>query len=93
MFLGWYDPDKKYPTWKKLADALGRYQEKFGEAPVSCMTSPEDAEILKNDPKAQKFNVTIVGVSYVPRHTFYVGVEDIVMEEGAVPETPAVAAA
>jgi hypothetical protein len=60
---------------------------------VSCLTSPEDAEILLSDPKVNQFNVSIVGLSYVPRHTFYVGVEDVVMDEGTVPATPAAAAA
>jgi len=93
MFLGWYDPDKKYPTWKKLADAVARYEEKFGESPVSCLTSPEDAQILRGDPQVQRYNLTIVGAPYVPRHTFYVGIEDIVMAEGEIPATPAAVAA
>jgi hypothetical protein len=35
MFLGWYDPDRKKSARLKLAQAIDRYVEKFGETPTS----------------------------------------------------------
>ena len=46
MFLGWYDPDRKKPARAKLADAIERYEEKFGRTPLFCLTSPQDAAEL-----------------------------------------------
>jgi hypothetical protein len=74
MFLGWYDPDKKKPAREKLTEAIERYVEKFGAAPVACLTNPADAEELAADKKAPKLPVR--AVSYIPRWTFYVGIED-----------------
>ena len=74
MFLGWYDPDKKKPTRAKLSEAIERYAEKFGAAPETCLTNPADAAELAADGKAPK--LTVRAVSYIPRWTFYVGVED-----------------
>lgn len=91
MFLGWYDADKKYPTARKLTDAIGRFQDKFGVAPLTVLASVEDATLLSRDPAVTRLRVAIVGASYVPRHTFYVGDEDIVVDE--VVSAPAAAAA
>lgn len=74
MFLGWYDPAKKHPTRLKLMEAMDRYAEKFGEPAKACLTSLADAAELAADPKAPKLPVR--GVDYIPRHTYYVGVED-----------------
>lgn len=73
MFLGWYDPDKKTPARFKLADALERYARKFGRPAAACLTSPEDAAELAADTEAP--GVPIRGVVYIPRFTFYVGVD------------------
>ena len=81
MFLGWYDADKKYPTARKLTDAVGRFQDKFGVAPLTCLVSVEDAALLLADPAVTSLKLTVVGASYVPRHTFYVGDEDVVVDE------------
>lgn len=83
MFLGWYDPDKKYPTRLKLAEALARYEEKFGEPAEACLTNAVDAAELANDPQAAK--VPVRGVDYIPRYTYYVGVEDPVTLAMPVP--------
>ena len=80
MFLGWYDPDRKRPAREKLADALTRYELKFRRKAVACLTSVADAEELAADKKAPKLPVK--GVAYIPRHTFYVGVEEAPVEEG-----------
>jgi hypothetical protein len=74
MFLGWYDPDKKKPARDKVSDAVERYVEKFGGDPVACLTSVPDAEELTTDKKAP--DLLVRGVHYIPRFTFYVGVED-----------------
>ncbi|MER3437287.1 MAG: hypothetical protein C4346_06680 [Chloroflexota bacterium] len=74
MFLGWYDPDKKRPAREKLRDAIERYIEKFGAEPATCLTSVTDASELAADTKAP--DLPVKGVAFIPRHTFYVGVED-----------------
>ena len=74
MFLGWYDPDKKKPAREKLAEAIERYVEKFGAAPETCLTSAADAAELTADRKAP--DLPVRGVTFIPRFTFYVGVED-----------------
>lgn len=74
MFLGWYDPDKKKPARAKLAEAIERYEEKFGDAPAACLTNAIEATELAGD--KQRPPLDIRGVAYIPRFTFYVGVED-----------------
>lgn len=74
MFLGWYDPDKKRPARLKLEAAIERYVEKFGDEPATCLTSALDAAELKADHDAPRLDVR--GVAFLPRYTFYVGVED-----------------
>lgn len=74
MFLGWYDAEKKKPARRKVAEAVERYIEKFGAAPATCLTSLAEAEELAADKKAP--DLTIQGVSYIPRYTFYVGESD-----------------
>jgi hypothetical protein len=76
MFLGWYDPDRKRPAREKLAEALARYEQKFRRKAVACLTSVADADELATDKKANKLPVPVKGVAYIPRHTFYVGVEE-----------------
>lgn len=79
MYLGWYDPDKKKPARRKLAEAMERYAEKFGAAPETCLASPADAAELAADAKAP--DLAVRSVAYIPRWTFYVGIE----EEAAAP--------
>jgi hypothetical protein len=74
MFLGWYDPDKKKPARTKVEEAVERYVEKFGGAPVACLTSVVDAAELTSDAKAP--DLLVKGVTFIPRFTFYIGVED-----------------
>jgi hypothetical protein len=75
MFLGWYDPDRKKPARAKLADAIARYEEKFGRTPLFCLTSPQDAAELAEP--SRKFPgeppVSIQARSYIARWTFYIG--------------------
>jgi hypothetical protein len=72
MYLAFYDPDKKRPTLDKLTETIERYVEKFGSAPVECLTSYVDAEALTDAP------IPVRGVSFISRFTYYVGVEDAV---------------
>ncbi len=74
MFLGWYDPDKKWPARAKLAEAAERYVEKFGAQPEICLTNVTDAAELAADQEAPALLVR--GVSYIPRFTFYVGIDE-----------------
>ena len=76
MFLGWYDPDKKRPARAKLADAIERYTEKFGNPPAMCLTSTTDAAELATETKLPAPLVPIRAVAFVPRYTFYVGIEE-----------------
>jgi hypothetical protein len=76
MYLGWHDPDRKKPVRKKLADAIARYEEKFGRSPLVCLTSPQDAAELAEP--SRKFPdeppVSVQGRSYIARYTLYLGV-------------------
>lgn len=74
MFLGWYDPDRRKPARHKVAEAVERYVEKFGGQPEACLTSVAEATELQADAACPA--VTVKGINFIPRHTFYVGVED-----------------
>ena len=74
MFLGWYDPDKKKSARHKVQEATERYVEKFGGAPVTCLTSVVDAAELTTEGKTPE--LLVKGVNFIPRYTFYIGVED-----------------
>jgi hypothetical protein len=79
MFLGWYDPEKKKPARAKLEEAIERYEEKFGAPPGAVLTSVADAEELITDKKAP--DILVRGVNYIPRFTFYVGIDELPGEE------------
>ena len=79
MFLGWYDPEKKKPARLKLEEAIERYEEKFGNLPEAVLTSVADAEELSDDKKSP--DILIRGVNYIPRFTFYVGIDELPGEE------------
>jgi hypothetical protein len=75
MFLGWYDPDRKKPARAKLAEAIERYEEKFGRQARFCLTSPLDAAELA-EPSRQfpgEPPVEVQARSYIARWTFYIG--------------------
>jgi hypothetical protein len=81
MFVGWHDPDKKTSTRAKVAAALVRYIEKFDDTPTMLMCNPSDweqheQERAKGIGGAQPLNLTVKTVHFIPRHTFYVGVEE-----------------
>jgi hypothetical protein len=91
MFLGWYDPDRKKPARAKLADAVARYEEKFGRTPLFCLTSPQDAAELAEP--SRKFPgeppVSIQARGYIARWTFYIGEEGDPAGAGTSGEPPA----
>ena len=82
MFLGWYDPDRKKPARQKVAEAIERYVEKFGVQPELVLTSESDAAELRTPVKKTRKAQTpapklpVRTVAYIPRWTFYVGVEE-----------------
>ena len=49
MFLGWYDPDKKKAAGRKLADAIYRYERKWGRKPSVALMNASDVEHLTED--------------------------------------------
>lgn len=74
MFLGWYDPDRKKPARAKLADAIHRFEEKFGRTPQLCLVNPEDAIDLSSPGTSwPEPSIQIESRSYIARWTFYVG--------------------
>lgn len=75
MFLGWYDPDKKKPVRMKFVEACERYTERFGGPAEMCLTSVVDADELNADSLVAT-TLTIKGIHYIPRYTFYLGVEE-----------------
>ena len=74
MFLGWFDADKKKPVHQKVSEAIERHVEKFGTAPELCLVNPVDATELPASKHAPAIAVRVV--DFLPRWTFYVGVED-----------------
>lgn len=74
MYLAWYDPDRRRPAHRKLADAVAAYTEKYGRSPVQCLTHRQEAEQLLAS--AERPNVAVKAVAFVPRNTFYVGESD-----------------
>ena len=91
MFLGWYDPDKAFPTASKVREAVDRYTKKFGAPPKSCLTSVQDATEVAGDVTLS--GIEIRGVDYVPRFTYYVGVDDVIMDVGPIEDPGALGVA
>ena len=89
MFLGWYDPDRKRPARAKLADAIARYEEKFGRTPRFCLTSPQDAVDLAEPSRKFPGDLPVVVQSrgFIARWTFYVG-EDAGAPAAAAEDLP-----
>lgn len=75
MFLGWYDPDRKRPARAKLADAIARYEEKFGRTPTLCLTSITEKELLDQPTLQHSGDLPLIVESrgFIARWTFYVG--------------------
>lgn len=74
MYLAWYDPDRRRPAHRKLADAVAAYTEKFGRTPAQCLTHRQEAEQILAT--ADRPSLSIKAVAFIPRNTFYVGESD-----------------
>jgi hypothetical protein len=71
MYLGWYDPDKKKKARDKLADAVERYERKWGRRPAVALVNSVDA------PSASEFPSLEVRVAaHVAPNTFFVGEDE-----------------
>jgi hypothetical protein len=70
MYLGWYDPDKKKPAARKLADAIARYEQKWGRKPAVALVNAADA--IETD------DLEIRVVPHVAPNTFFVGEDEVV---------------
>jgi hypothetical protein len=71
MYLGWYDPDKKKKSGRKLAEAVERYQEKYGKAPAVVLVNASDAQEYPG--------VEVRVVAHVAPNTFFVGEDEPVV--------------
>lgn len=78
MFLGWYDPDRKKPARAKLAEAMERYEEKFGVEPELVLTNPTDAADLLTATRTFPGDppLPIRQAPWIARWTYYVGAEE-----------------
>ena len=73
-YLGWYDANKKKHVRAKLAEAIARYQEKFGRYPRICLTSRQDAlDLVEPSRKYELPGIIIQERPYIARFTFYIG--------------------
>jgi len=68
MYLGWYDPDKKKKTSTKLAEAVERYEEKYGKSPAVVLVNPADAQ--------EHPCIEVRVVAHVAPNTFFVGEDE-----------------
>ena len=71
MYLGWYDPDKKKPAASKLADAMRRYERKWGRLPSVALVNAADATAL-----GEQRGVEVRVAVHVAPNTFFVGEDD-----------------
>ena len=71
MYLGWYDPDKKKAAGRKLADAIARYERKWGKAPKVALMNAGDVTQLTEDT-----GVEVRAAAHVAPNTFFVGDDD-----------------
>ncbi len=72
MYLGWYDPDKKKDTGRKLADAIYRYERKWGRKPSVALMNAGDASQLTDDS-----GVEVRVAPHVAPNTFFVGDDEV----------------
>ena len=70
MFLGWFDDTPKKSVSEKIAEAVERYKDKFGEAPNVCLVNASDAATYKG--------LEVRPVEYVRPNHFWVGRVEVV---------------
>jgi hypothetical protein len=68
MYLGWYDPDKKKKPARKLADAMARYERKWGRTPSVALLNAADATELPDEP-----GLEVRVAHHVAPNTYFVG--------------------
>lgn len=68
MFLAWWDPDRKKSAEAKLADAIARFEKKWGEKPKAALVNVKHADALAN-----VVDVEVRVVGHVAPNTFFVG--------------------
>lgn len=71
MYLGWYDPDKKKAAGRKLADAIARYERKWGRTPSVALMNAADVSQLTDEA-----GVEVRVAPHVAPNTFFVGDDD-----------------
>ena len=71
MYLGWYDPDKKKKPAKKLADAIARYERKWGRTPSVALMNATDVSQL-----TEETGVEVRVAHHVAPNTFFVGEDE-----------------
>jgi len=70
--LLWFDNDPRRPLEEKIARAAKRYRERFGQEPNLCYVNAT----LLNRGRVRSSGIRILGVSNIPLHHFWVGVDD-----------------
>lgn len=75
MYLGWYDPDKKKKPAAKIAEAVERYEEKWGRRPSVVLVNAAD---LVDYP-----GIEVRPVAHVAPNTFFVGEDEELVSQAA----------
>lgn len=83
MFLGWYDPDKKKPTTRKVQEAVNRYCQKWSEIPRVLLINPSQAHEIWGE-EVHPTGIEIRAVAHVAPNTFFVGTDELPELEGPV---------
>ena len=65
MFLGWFDDTPKKSVTQKLAEAIERYEAKFGETPTLCLVNVTNS--------AEYSGLEVRVADYVRPNHFWVG--------------------
>ena len=73
MYLGWFDPDKKKPSARKLEEAIERYHEKWGRKPRVALVNANDAVELPG--------IKVRVAAHVAPNTFFVGEDEQPVED------------
>lgn len=65
MFLGWFDDTRKKDPGEKIAEAVERYESKYGEKPTLCLVNEADMTTFDG--------IEIKATSYIRPNHFWVG--------------------
>ena len=78
FYLGWFDDNSKKSMEQKIAEAVARYRQKYGQAPNVCLVHPDDY-IEHQD------GVVMRRAGHVHRHHLLVGREILVAAQDTAP--------